>query len=172
MLRAALFAHSAFYQTPPNTFEEARARVLYLKDVIENQDGYRAFYHRDRLITQESHLHIFYLLTWFGSASDVNREVNNGRGPVDFKVSRGAADRTLIEFKLASNKQLKRSLERQVEIYQRASHAPNALKVITFFTENEQLKVEGILRELKLENDSNVILIDARRDNKPSASTA
>jgi hypothetical protein len=31
----------------------------------------------------------------------VNREVNNGRGPVDFKVSEGAADTSLVHFKLA-----------------------------------------------------------------------
>ena len=32
---------------------------------------------------------------------DVNREPNNGRGPVDFKISDGALDKSLIEFKLA-----------------------------------------------------------------------
>ena len=120
-LRVALADHSAFYKTPYTTFEEARERVLYLKDVIENQDGYRAFYRGERLITQETHLHIFYLLTWFGSASDVNREVNNGRGPVDLKVSKGALDRTIIEFKLASNRKLKQNLENQVEIYKKAN---------------------------------------------------
>lgn len=172
LLRLALQQHSAFYDTPASTFEDARSRVLFLKDVIENQDGYRAFYRGERLITQESHLHIFYLLTWYGSAADVNREVNNGRGPVDFKISKGALDRTLIEFKLASNKKLKQNLENQVEIYKRANRTPKALTVITCFSENEQLKVERILRELKREADPNVILIDARRDNKPSASVA
>ena len=46
------------------------------------------------------------------------------------------------------------------------------MTVITFFTESEQEKVHRILRELKRTNDPNVILIDARRDNKPSASVA
>jgi hypothetical protein len=138
--------------------------------VIENQDGYRAFYREKQVITQETHLHIFYLLTWYGSASDVNREVNNGRGPVDFKISRNALDKTLIEFKLASNKKLKRNLENQVEVYQKANKPSKALTVITFFTENELNKVSRILRELKRDTDPNVILIDARRDNRPSAS--
>ena len=69
-------------------------------------------------------------------AADVNREVNNGRGPVDFKVSKGALDRTLIEFKLASNKKLKQNLEKQVEIYQKANKKANAMTTITFFTES------------------------------------
>jgi len=113
-----------------------------------------------------------YDLTWFGSVLDVNREVNNGRGPVDFKISRGAADCSLVEFKLASNKQLKANLQKQVEIYQKAGRAPKALKVITFFTESEGLRVERILDELKMSGSRDIILIDARRDNKPSASKA
>jgi hypothetical protein len=48
---------------------------------------------------------------WCGTEFDVNREVNNGRGPVDFKVSFGADDKSLIEVKLASNSSLKRNLE-------------------------------------------------------------
>ena len=172
LLRFALQHNTAFYQTPSTTFAEARERVLYLKDVIENQDGYRAFYQNGKVITQETQLHIFYLLTWFGSASDVNREVNNGRGPVDFKISKSALDRTLIEFKLASNKKLKQNLEKQVEIYQKANKQANAMTVITFFTEAEQAKIDRILRELKRTDDPNVIVIDARRDNKPSASVA
>jgi hypothetical protein len=145
---------------------------MYLKDVVENQDGYRAFYRDGQLITQEKHLQIFYLLTWFGTAADVNREVNNGRGPVDFKVSKGALDRTVIEFTLASNKKLKQNLENQVEIYQAANKPSKALTVITFFSENEETRVKGILKELKRENDPNVILIDGRNDNKPSESVA
>jgi hypothetical protein len=171
-LRLALQQHSAFYDTSPSTFEHARARVLYLKDVIENQDGYRAFYRGDRLITQETHLHIFYLLTWYGSAADVNREVNNGRGPVDFKISKSALDRTIVAFKLASNRKLKQNLQSQVEIYQKANKTSKALTVITIFTESEQYKVERVLRDLKRTGDPNIITIDARRDNKPSASRA
>jgi len=113
-----------------------------------------------------------YDLTWFGSISDVNREVNNGRGPVDFKISRGARDSSLVEFKLASNKQLRANLEKQVEIYQAAARAPAALKVITYFTEFEQLRIGRIFEELKITDHPNIIVIDARQDNKPSASKA
>jgi hypothetical protein len=98
--------------------------------------------------------------------------VNNGRGPVDFKISRGAADASLVEFKLGSNTQLKGNLEKQVEIYQNASRAAAALKVITYFSETEQLRVQRILRELKIERHPDIVLIDARADNKPSASKA
>lgn len=113
-----------------------------------------------------------YRLTWFGTPSDINREVNNGRGPVDFKVSRGSPDKSLVECKLASNSKLKQNLQRQVAIYQRASDAPRALKVILYFTETEFTRVQSILKELNLSGSDDIILIDARCDNKPSASVA
>ena len=39
-----------------------------------------------------------------------------------------------------------------------------------FFTEKEEERLYSILRELELNNCDDIILIDARNDNKPSAS--
>lgn len=167
-----LLTATGFYDRPGNTHEEARARVMFLKDVIENKGGHCLFYARGVPIRRESDLQILFRLTWFATLSDVSREVNDGRGPVDFKVSRGALDKSLVEFKLASNTKLQRNLEKQVEIYKAASDTPNALKVILFFTEEEQDKVLGILRELGLEKSTDIVLIDGRADNKPSGSKA
>ncbi len=177
ILQVAVFANSLnsqtdFYKIAGTTLEEARARVMFLKDVIENKDGYKVFYSNGRPIKKESDLQILYRLTWYGTLSDVNREVNNGRGPADFVVSRGSQDKSLVELKIASNTHLKRNLENQVAIYQKASNAQCALKVILFFTRAERQRVERILRELKLDGTPDIILIDARKDNKPSASKA
>jgi hypothetical protein len=170
---ASVLATTGFYELGTDTLDEARQRVGYLKHVIENQDGYRLFHGaKNKPIRRESDLQLFYLLTWFATMSDVNREPNNGRGPVDFKISRGVADKSLVEFKLARNSKLERNLAHQVEIYQRANQTNKALKVIVYFTEDELTKVQAILRRLKLTEDPNVILIDARSDNKPSASIA
>ncbi len=100
---------------------------------------------------------------------DVNREVNNGRGPVDYSVSNGAKDKTLVEFKLASNSKLKMNLENQVKVYEKASGTKQSIKVILYFDNSELSKLTGILRELDLEKDGSIILIDAG-NNKPSAS--
>ncbi len=102
----------------------------------------------------------------------MNREVNNGRGPVDYTVSRGKRGKTLVEFKLASNTSLKKNLKAQAEIYQKAGDAEHSIKVIIFFTAEERANVEAILDELGLTANRNVVLIDARDDNKPSASKA
>ena len=146
--------------------------MLFLKDVIENKDGYRLFYLKGKPVKREEDLQIMYRLTWFAAIHDVNREVNNGRGPVDFKVSRGNADKTLIEFKLASNSKLKRNLEKQVGIYEAANNTKKSITVILHFTESELQKVMRYRQDLGLNAAENIILIDASQDNKPSASVA
>jgi len=169
---STLAAQTSFYAMFGNTLHEARARVLFLKDVIENKGGYRLFYVHGQPIRRESDLHILFRLTWFATPSDVSREVDDGRGPADFKISRGSLDKSIVEFKLASNPSLRRNLERQVELYKKASDAKYGLKAIIYFTQAEHEKVTGILRDLGLEGRRSMVLIDARNDNKPSASKA
>ena len=161
-----------FYSTGADTYEEAKSRVLFLKDVIENKGGHRLFFVNGEPVRRESDLQIMFRLTWYNTPSDISREVNDGRGPVDFKVSRGRFDKSLVEFKLAKNRRLRRNLENQVEIYQKASDAPQALKVIVYFSDEELGRVNKILKDLKLQSSSDVILIDASPTNKPSASVA
>ena len=172
LLSETLASLTGFYKLTGDTYEEAYERVIFLKDVIENKDGYRLFYSKGKPIEREEDIQILYRLTWRATPSDVNREVNNGRGPVDFKISRGSKDKSLVEFKLAKNSQLKRNLEKQVEIYEQANNTKKSLKVILYFSRDELERVRRILRELGLEGAENIILIDARNDNKPSASIA
>ncbi|WP_245321844.1 hypothetical protein [Mesorhizobium sp. WSM1497] len=91
---------------------------------------------------------------------------------MDFKASRGRNDKTLVEMKLAKNTKLKKNLENQVELYQAASDAKKAIKAIIYFNVSEMAKVKSVLKDLKLTDHPDVVLIDARRDNKPSASKA
>ena len=167
-----LESETEFYKRGIDTFQESLDRVLFLKHEIEHNGAFRLFYDKDQPIQRESDLQILYRLTWFATPSDFNSEANNGRGPVDFKVSRGSKDKTLVEFKLAKNSKLKQNLEKQVAIYEEANRTKKSLKVIFFFDAAEQEKVRAVLKELKLENDDTIILIDCQRDNKPSASNA
>ncbi len=161
---------SGFYDIQPeSSYEEAMKRISYMKDVIENKDGYKLFYYKGEPIKREADLQVIYRLTWFSSPCDVNREVNNGRGPVDYIISKGAKDKTLVEFKLASNSKLKMNLENQVKVYEKASDTKQSIKVILFFNNSEYNKTKGILKELNLENDPSIVIIDAG-DDKPSAS--
>jgi hypothetical protein len=164
-----------FYRIPRNTYDDAMRRVLFLKDVIENKGGHKIFYPDGKPIQYEEDVHILYRLTWFAPSSEVTREANDGRGPVDFKVSYGPGDKTLVEFKLAKNTQLERSLspKKQIEVYEKASDPTHpSIKVILYFSYEELERVRGILRRLELDKSPHIVLIDTRDDNKPSASKA
>jgi hypothetical protein len=169
-LVALLQEHTNFYSEPTDSYDAALKRALYLKDVIENNDGWRIFYPNGYPITRERDVHILYRLTWFASAFDVNSESNSGRGPVDFAISKGSANKALAEFKLASNPQLADNLEHQTPIYQKAHRTKKSVKVIVYYNEAELARVKSIVRQLGLEKDQSIVLIDARNDNKQSAS--
>ena len=87
-------------------------------------------------------------------------------------VDRGAIDKTLIEMKLAKNSKLEQNLKKQVPIYQAASDAKRAIKAIIYFSRAEMRRAEGILDRLGILGHKDIVLIDARADNKPSGSKA
>jgi len=165
-----LFQRTEFYEKEGDTLEESYERVTFLKNVIENKDGYRLFYINGKPVKRESDIHIMFRLTWFASSSAVSREANEGRGPVDFVISKGFFDKTLVEFKLASNTKLRQNLANQVEIYKKAHDTEKSIKAILFFSKKEEEKVKKILEDLGISNEKYIVLIDARKDNKISAS--
>lgn len=161
-----------FYQVGTRSYNEALRRAQYFRYYIENQDGYLLLNNPNFKPSNEKQVQLAFGLVWFGTRFDVNREPNNGRGPVDFKISASAHDKSLIEFKLASNTRLKQNLLKQVEIYKAANCTPHAVKIILCYTEMDQARIAAILSELGLSNDESIIVVDARADNKPSASKA
>lgn len=158
-----VFANSDFYRIQPNSYVEALRRALFLKQVIEENDGYRIFYKDGKPIASEDTVQRIFRLTWFASPMDVNAEVNNGRGPADYKVSFGARDSTIVEFKLGSSTSLRRNLENQTAIYKKASRAISDIKVILCYTKSEIVNIRRILLALNQENAENVVIIDATR---------
>jgi hypothetical protein len=62
-LQSVLLVETDFYKIGKTTYEEAHARVAYLKDVIENKDGHRFFYgDKGEPIEREKDLHVLYRL--------------------------------------------------------------------------------------------------------------
>lgn len=59
-----------------------------------------------------------------------------------------------------------------LQIHQKANDADTTIKVIVYFTAAERNRLEQILKELKLLGNKDVVLVDARKDNKPSGSKA
>jgi hypothetical protein len=157
-----LVTNTLFYQTGLKTKHETYKRIMFLKEAIEDKGCWKIFYNKDKPITREEDLHVLFRLVWYGTALDVSREVNNGIGPADFKVSYGYKDKTLVEFKLANNTHLKTQLQTQLELYKKASDAGHGYKVVVYFNENQLARVKAILEDLQMEHDPSIILIDAR----------
>jgi len=160
-LGQVLIDKSDFYKILPTTYEESLERVLFLKDVIENNDGYKAFYKDGVAIASEEVLQRIFRLTWYATPFDVNSEVNNGRGPADYKVSYGSEDSTIVEFKLGKSTSLERNLANQTDIYKKASKSASDIKVILCYTSGEIVRVERVLQKLKLFKQENIVIIDA-----------
>lgn len=167
---ATELAGTPFYQYADNSYEESMRRLLFLKHVIEDKNGYRIFYPGGKPVQNEKTLQLLFKFAWFATPFDVNGEVDNGRGPVDYTISRGSQDKCLVEFKLAKNTKLKQNLENQVPVYERAADTDKSIKAICYFTEAELERANTVLKDLNLQNAPNIVLIDARKDNKPSAS--
>ena len=165
---AAKLQFLGFYKQPLTSLEEARAKIGFFKTFIEDNDGYRLFYDTEGRRLPEAHMQLAFRLLWYGSDKDVNREVNNGRGPVDFKISFGSGDKCIIEFKWASNTKLKENLQFQPEIYAKANGTKNKLCVVLYTSKHELARVEKVLMEIGKTGDKNIIRIDASK--KKSAS--
>lgn len=165
-------SNTSFYNLDSSSYKAALERAKFLKHVIEDCDGYRIFYINKNPVGREEDLKILYKMTWYASEYDFNTEVNNGRGPADAVVSKGSKDKSIAEFKLASNSKLEENLLKQAEIYKKASQAQKTLKIILCFTKSEQQKVTRIIKRNGWENEDSIVTIDARNDNKPSASKA
>lgn len=150
---------------PNDSYKESLQRIIDFKRYIEYNDvGILIDPHRKELCLQE-----LFKLMWRKTSFDFNAEVNNGRGPLDFKVSKGNADKTIIEFKLASNSKLKQNLQNQVDVYKKANNTNKSITVLFFFNEKERNKLERVLRELQIKKQENIEIIDCTKQ-KPSAS--
>lgn len=150
---------------PNDSYKESLKRIDDFKRYIEYNDV-------GILINpkcKEQCLQKLFKMIWRTTSFDFNSEVNNGRGPVDFKVSKGSKDKTIIEFKLASNSKLRQNLQNQVEIYKHSNNTNKTIVVLFYFNEKEKDKLYKVLDELHLSNLENVIVIDCCRQ-KTSAS--
>lgn len=98
--------------------------VLHYKKLIE-QNGLWQNLYRDKEC-EDPHHESYAQNLFLGCAQyycrahnlDLSPEVDGGRGPVDFKISRGAEFKALVEIKKSDNSHLTHALEKQVPIYE------------------------------------------------------
>lgn len=99
----------------------------HFRVLVEDGQLARLLYDKNKRAKHESAAQLLF----YGIASayckandlDLTPEADAGRGPVDFKVSKGFDSKVLVEVKLTSNKNLAKGFTSQLPIYQRAEEA-------------------------------------------------
>ena len=104
------------------------------KTLIEDNGLSKLLYDSDGMPKHESAAQLLFygIADSYCDANDIDltKEGNNGRGPVDFKLSRGARDKVIVETKLTSNSQLRHGLEIQIPIYMKQEKTKQAIYLI------------------------------------------
>ena len=85
----------------------SKSILVFFKDWVENQRGWKVI----KEINSRNREKCVQFILLYGASSfikandlDISCEPDEGRGPVDFKISRGQ-DKTIVEVKLSSNPQ-------------------------------------------------------------------
>lgn len=78
---------------------------------------------------------------------DISREVETGRGPVDFKFSSGYENRVLVELKLAKSTKLKQGRLQQLPAYLRAQQIQYGYYVVIAHEKKEIERIGKMIQE-------------------------
>ena len=126
--------HGMQIATPEDAYSVTKTICRQFGELIEDNGLYELLYDSDGKAKHESaaQLLFFGIAYSYCQANDLDliREGNNGRGPVDFKLSRGATNKALVEVKLTSNNQLIHGIQTQLPIYMKQEKVKKALYLI------------------------------------------
>lgn len=162
------------------TFKAFIENVLHqYEHFIENNSGYKLLWDDNftKPKSEEAAQLIFTgIVKHYCKANDIdlNRENNLGRGPVDFKFSKGYSNRALIEVKLARNSKFWNGLELQLPKYLEVEEIDTGYFLVVCFTDSDFDRIKEIEQvaaevERKTKKIIEIKIIDATPE-KPSAS--
>lgn len=149
--------------------------MAYFKQWVENNKGWEVIQDassRNREKILQRIIHLSGLCYIENNNLDMSCEPDEGRGPVDFKISRGQ-DKTLVEVKLSSNSQYLHGYEIQVEEYGKAECTDKLVYVLVDLGNPVKVKNLKNLHEQNIEQGKKVpelVIIDSTK--KDSASRA
>jgi len=148
----------------------------HFKYLIENNSLNKMFYAKDGKLRHER----FMQLLFFGIADsyceanniDMNREPNAGRGPVDFKFSKGYNAKVNVEVKHTSNTNLYRGYTTQLPIYNKQENTNLSIYLVleTSKTSNALERIYKLNNKERSKGNRIPEIITADATLKPSAS--
>lgn len=103
---------------------------------------------------------------------DISPESNSGRGPVDFKFSKGFHVKVNVEIKYSSNSQLMHGYKKQLPIYNKAEQTDSSIFLIikTIKADNKIKLLRKVEEAERMKGQRVPIIIVADATYKPSAS--
>lgn len=163
----------------PEEFNAFLTRIIAeFRNFVENNGGWSLLWNENETPKRElaSQLLFLGIVKHYCAANnvDVSKEVNIGRGPVDFKVASGYTCRALIELKLAKNTKFWQGLERQLPKYMEAEDIRDGRFVVIVLTDSDTTKIAGIearVAELNTQANYSIVceVIDAERDSESAS---
>jgi len=117
-----------------DVYSVVEAICTQYKTLVEDNGLWNLLYNDDKKPKHERAAQLLF----FGIADsyctsndvDISREPNAGKGQVDFKLSRGARDKVVVEVKLTSNSQLQHGFSTQVPIYMKQEKTNKAVFLV------------------------------------------
>lgn len=116
-------------QHTTDSYSGAKDILEIFKQWVEYNKGWKIIQEMDSKNREKDIQQMIYLAGLYyikANDLDMSREPDEGRGPVDFKISKGQ-DTTIIEVKLTSNCQSLRGYDVQIEEYGRAEQTNNMI---------------------------------------------
>jgi hypothetical protein len=108
-----------------------REITMQFRDLVENKGLWKELWAEDDTPRKEkASQRLFFAVAYSyckANNIDLTPEADAGNGPVDFKLSRGAASKVLVEIKLSTNSEVKHGYEKQLEIYKKADDTDRAI---------------------------------------------
>ena len=158
----------------PTSFKATMEVIGIFKDWVENNRGWAEIQNaptkkREKAVQRFMHLGAKYYVSV--NNLDISCEADEGRGPVDIKMSRGN-DKTLAEVKLSSNGQYLHGYQAQVEEYGAAERTRSLIYVFIDVGNPRRLKTIKTLHQKNRREGKEcpeLVIIDARP--KRAAST-
>jgi hypothetical protein len=158
--------------------------MLEFQHAVEEQDLWRVFWD-DALVKPRKEKIVQAVAAAMFAAHcraanvEISREVDMGRGPVDFKFSQGSwAKRALIEVKLMNSSKFFTGASKQLPQYLRTEKIDFGIYLCIGFSDEDFAahrikRVDDTLRALSIEKGISMkpLYVDARHTNKQSAST-
>lgn len=158
-------------------FEITDEIVSYIKRVVEDNGVWELLYNDDGEPRAERYAQLLFSSLARQKCEenniDLSPETNNGRGPLDFKLSRGK-EKVIIETKLSTNNRLIHGIKTQLPIYMKQENAFKAIYLVFDVKESDgaRKKISNFYASLPSSEKERIQLVIIDATKKQSASKA